>query len=72
MVISQFLVSSVLKPLLAGFTHTQKAPVEFCRSYQANFIRSTNHDSFCDFCGALKLEKVGPIFNPCPSIPCNA
>ena len=34
-----------------NFTHTQKAPVELCRSYQANFIRSTNHDSFCDFSG---------------------
>ena len=51
MVILQFLVNSVLKPLLASFTHTQKPPVELCRSYQANFIRSTNHDSFCDFCG---------------------
>ena len=51
MVILQCLVNSVLKALLASFTHTQKAPVELRRSYQANFIRSTNHDSFCDFCG---------------------
>ena len=51
MVILQCLVNSVLKAVLASFTHTQKAPVELCRSYQANFIRSTNHDSFCDFCG---------------------
>ena len=33
-------------------------------------LESTNYDTlFGDFCNALKIEKVGPNFHPCPSLP---